>query len=75
MTHLEEEFDEAARTLVGSYRVVRRLAGHAIIERQSLQRKIDKVSALLAKQQEPWYDIIDLKNDLEDILDDEPPVV
>lgn len=72
---IDKDFLEAADDLVSAYRVVRRLAVRAIQEREALQKKVDKVLELMDRPNEAWYDIIDLKNDLEDILDDEPPVV
>lgn len=75
MTHLEEEFDEAARTLVGSYRVVRRLAGRAIMEQYALQRRLEAVREVIDNVRMYGGDLSLFIADLEEALDDQRPVV
>lgn len=47
MTHLEEEFEEVAETMVSAYRVLRRLAGTAIVERDDLKKRVAAAIELL----------------------------
>lgn len=68
MTHLEEEFDEAARSLIGAYRVYRRLAGELVIERDQLKAELMRIYNLFWSRVNAGDTTI-LLDDLEDVLD------
>lgn len=72
---IDQEFLEAADDLVSAYRVVRKLAGRAILERIGLSVKIQRVRKVIEDARLHGGDLNLLIADLEEALDDPPPVV